>query len=277
MLRTRKRAKSESWTGWRTIAFACALILGLLVQTDHGRADVVDWLTNLLTTGESVEDASRTALPDNAIVTGPDERRTIEFGRDVLYLYPSTVVTLQEGSTVRLISGTVRVKAAKRKNGKTLSVETRMLVATVKGTDFEVSIVADASAVSVYEGRVAVKAVGVVGGIDVTPGKTATVTAGDKGGKLRNTPQGGAPEAAKQAAKAGGSADGSKPSKAPKHSGQPGPNPLPANMDPPAPAGPPADDPANKPSKPEKPDKKKDKRDKEGPEGPEGPGGPGPH
>jgi integrase len=40
-------------------------------------------------------------------------------------------VTFQDGATVRLLSGTVRVKAAKRQNGKTLSVETPMLVATV--------------------------------------------------------------------------------------------------------------------------------------------------
>ena len=80
--------------------------------------------------------------------------------------------------SVRLITGTVRAKVAKRKKGQTFDVRTLMLVATVKGTEFEVSATAKASAVSVYEGRVAVKAAARVGGVDVTPGKTATVTGG---------------------------------------------------------------------------------------------------
>jgi hypothetical protein len=57
--------------------------------------------------------------------------------------------------------------------------------------------VGDASAVSVYEGRVAVKAVGQIGGMDVTPGKTATAARGDREPTLGKTPGGGAPAAAK--------------------------------------------------------------------------------
>jgi hypothetical protein len=257
---------------WRSITrvfalrlFAFVLACLLVFQPAVSRADISQWFAEVLTDTPDVEDAARSgeAVPPGATVTGPGETRTIRFGRDVLQLYPSTVVTFQDGSnsTVRLISGTVRVKAAKRKDGKTLSVETLTLVATVKGTDFEVSTVGNVSAVSVYEGRVAVKAVGVIGGMDVTRGKTATVSARDKGGKLGDTPRGGAPEAAKQAAKGAGSADAPTPSEASKQ--QPSQSkPSPNIMSPapkPAAAGPAASDlekkDKNKPAKPDKKDK----------------------
>jgi hypothetical protein len=267
---------------WRSIArisalrlFAFVLACLLVFQPAASHADIWEWFTQVVTDRTDVEDAARSgaAVPADATITGPDETRTLHFGRDVLQLYPSTVVTFQDGSksTVRLISGTVRVKAAKRKDGKTLSVETLTLVATVKGTDFEVSAVGDVSAVSVYEGRVAVKAVGVIGGMDVTPGKTATVSARDKGGKLGNTPRGGAPEAAKQAAKGARAADAPKPSNASKQPASQS-KPPPSLMGPapkPAAAVPAADElkDKTKPGKPGKPDKK----------GKAGPPKPGPH
>lgn len=244
---------------------AVILVCALVLQPAASHADVWQWLTDAITDANEVEDAARSGaqVPPGATVTGAGETRTIARGRDVLELYPSTVVTFQDGATVHLISGTVRVKAAKRKNGETLSVETPLLVATVKGTDFEVSTFDDASAVSVYEGRVAVKAVGIAGGMDVTPGKTATVSSRDNGGKLSGTPRGGAPEAARQAAKAAGSAGGAKPSKAPKNAPTPpAPHPQPAKVVPeppvpgPAAKDPPKPDKQNKPGKPEKPDKK---------------------
>jgi hypothetical protein len=253
----------------RLTAFVLACVLMFQPAVSH--ADIWEWFTQVLTDTD-VEDAARSggAVPAGATVTGPDETRVLHLGGDVLQLYPSTVVTFQDGpnSTVRLIFGTVRVKAAKRKNGKTLSVETLTLVATVKGTDFEVSTVGDASAVSVYEGRVAVKAIGVIGGMDVTPGKTATVSARDKGGKLGDTPRGGAPEAAKQA-KSAGSAEAANTAKAPKHaSAKPKQQPQPVGTVPePPPAGPEADD-LDKKDKKNKPGK----QDKKGKAGPPKPG-----
>ena len=155
------------------------------------------------------------ALPPDAIVTKGGETRVLRLGRDILELYPSTAVAIEQtgpDTSVRLITGTVRVKAAKRKKGQAFNVRTLLLVATVKGTEFEVSATGNGSAVSVYEGRVAVKATGRVGGIDVTPGKTATVTSAEDAPALGPTPAGGAAAATKalgRASKASSTSGGS--------------------------------------------------------------------
>jgi ferric-dicitrate binding protein FerR (iron transport regulator) len=100
--------------------------------------------------------------------------------------------------TVHVITGTVRAKAAKRKSSA-FKVDTLTLVATVKGTVFEVSTFGGGSTLSVYEGRVAVKAKAGVGGIDVTPGMTATVSSTDREPAMGATPKGGAAAAASAA------------------------------------------------------------------------------
>jgi ferric-dicitrate binding protein FerR (iron transport regulator) len=141
------------------------------------------------------------ALPSDAIVTGPGEARSITLGRDILELYPSTAITIDthgEKTTVNLLTATVRTKVAKRKQTGLFEVRTLWLVATVKGTLFEVSTANDASAVSVYEGRVALKAANGTGATDITPGKTGTVSVQDKGAKVGDTPRGGAAAAAKR-------------------------------------------------------------------------------
>jgi len=182
---------------------ACALVAILFVaHPNESRADVWNWLTDLVTDHPDTEAAALSGeeLPPDAIVTKDGEKRVLHMGRDVLELYPGSAVTIEEtgpNTSVRLITGTVRVKVAKRKNGEAFDVRTLMLVATVKGTEFEVSAIGNGSAVSVYEGRVAVKASGRVGGIDVTPGKTATVTGAEDAPSLGPTPSGGAAAAAK--------------------------------------------------------------------------------
>ena len=184
----------------------CALaVLVLAGQPNQSRADILDWLTTLVQ-DDDVENAalSGVTLPSDAIVTQRGETRIIELGRDLIELYPSTVLTIEVSGgkkTVHLISGTIRAKVAKRKAGQTFDVKTPVLVGTVKGTDFEVSAIGKASAVSVYEGRVAVKAIGRVGGVDVTPGRTATVTGADREPALGKTPTGGAAAAAKTLAR----------------------------------------------------------------------------
>ena len=170
----------------------------------EARADFWGWVTDIVTepSVHEPEEVSlqRMALPPDAIVTAPGEIRTIKLGRDILELYPSTAVTIKttvgHDTTVQVITGTVRAKVAKRKSQK-CKIETLMLVGTVKGTVFEVSTTDTASAVSVYEGRVAVKAKRGVGGVDVMPGRTATVTNADREPSLGKTPDGGAAVAAK--------------------------------------------------------------------------------
>jgi hypothetical protein len=214
MFLTRERAKAKlcivaKLSAWALLA---AFVVALPAQ---GRADVWDWLTGLVQTHPDAEPVALSALPPDAIVTKSGEKRVLTLGRDILELYPSTAVAIEEtgsNTSVRLITGTVRVTAAKRKKGQTFGVRTLLLVATVKGTEFEVSATGDGSAVSVYEGRVAVKATGRVGGIDVTPGKTATLTSAEDAPALGPTPAGGAAAATKalgRAAKAGSTPGGS--------------------------------------------------------------------
>ncbi len=192
---------------FRNVAIICASFALCLViggARSEARADVWDWLSDLVIDGggDGAENAalSGMVLPDNAIVTAPGEIRTLEYGRDVIQLYPSTAVTVELAAgkvkTVHLITGTLRAVIAKRKK-QPMTVDTRLLVGTVKGTVFEVSSAGTASALSVYEGRVAVKSKHGTGGIDVTPGKTATVDDSSSEAKLGATPEGGAAAAVK--------------------------------------------------------------------------------
>ena len=195
MFLTRERAKANLWIAARLAAYALATFLAVALPAES-RADVWDWLTDLVVDSDAkAASLSSDELPSDAIVTEMGERRVLQFGRDVLELYPSTAIAIEQSgpnTSVRLITGTIRVKVAKRRKGQTFEVRTLMLVATVKGTDFEVSATRGGSAVSVYEGRVAVKSAGRVGGVDVTPGKTATVTSAEDAPDLGPTPTGGA-------------------------------------------------------------------------------------
>jgi hypothetical protein len=213
MFLTRERAKAKLWIAARLSAWALAAFF-VVAFPSQSRADVWDWLTDIVQTHPDAEPVALSALPPDAIVTKDGETRVLRLGRDILELYPSTAVAIEEtgpDTSVRLITGTVRVTAAKRKKGQAFTVRTLMLVATVKGTEFEVSATGTGAAVSVYEGRVAVKATGRVGGIDVTPGRTATVTSAEDAPALGPTPAGGAAAVTKalgRAAKASSTSGG---------------------------------------------------------------------
>jgi hypothetical protein len=132
------------------------------------------------------------------VSTGPGETMVLSNGRDLVTLNPGTRVEIGDHDSatpeanLELKSGTVHVKAGKRQAGQTFSVEAPYLVATVKGTQFDVSTGGDVSAVSVTEGRVGVSATAGGGGVDVTPGKSARVAAGAVGAPdLMETPAGG--------------------------------------------------------------------------------------
>ena len=150
--------------------------------------------------------------PSEQVSTGDGERVVLTRGLDVLELQPNTTVAIGGSgpngmaTVVKLIDGTVHVKVGKRAPGRTFSVETRFLVATVKGTEFDVTAGEEAAAVSVSEGTVAVQSAGADRAVDVTPGRTAVASADDDDGTpdLEATPAGGAPEAAKAAGKAAG-------------------------------------------------------------------------
>jgi hypothetical protein len=121
--------------------------------------------------------------PNESAVTGDTGRTVLTRGHDILELEPNSAVTVGETWTedsttiVKLLDGTVLVKAAKRTDGGTLSIESTFLVATVKGTEFAVTTTDSGSAVSVFEGVVSVRSTTSNIAVDVTPGRTAIVSA----------------------------------------------------------------------------------------------------
>jgi hypothetical protein len=209
-----------------------AVLLATSCLVGPSRAEgPLDWVVSAIT-GQSptIEQASisgdlsrgSVVQPSDRISTGDGERVVLTHGQDVLELQPNTTVAIggagpnRMATVVKLLDGTVHVKVGKRAPGRTFSVETRFLVATVKGTEFDVTADDDAAAVSVSEGTVAVQSAGGNRAVDVTPGRTAVAAAGDDDATpdLDATPAGGAPEAAKAAGKsakdkAGKKSDGS--------------------------------------------------------------------
>lgn len=138
-------------------------------------------------TDDSEEDlASETSAPDltmlkdgDRVTAGSQGRTVATSGNDLLRLEPKTTITIGEqkpATIIELLDGTLHVKAGKRQDGDTLSIETQYLVATVKGTEFAVTTTEMGAAVSVTEGVVSVRSMRVSTTFDVTPGQTAIVS-----------------------------------------------------------------------------------------------------
>ncbi|HKP26120.1 MAG TPA: FecR domain-containing protein [Dongiaceae bacterium] len=145
--------------------------------------------TSVVTTfaGDDVEeDSARIAAPDltmlkdgDRVSTGSHDRTVTTSGNDILKLEPQTTITIGEpkpATIIELLGGTLHVKAGKRHDGDTLSIETQYLVATVKGTEFVVTTTDSGAAVSVTEGVVSVRATRASEAFDVVPGQTAFVS-----------------------------------------------------------------------------------------------------
>lgn len=123
-----------------------------------------------------------TMLKDGDRVTAGSQGRTVATnGNDLLRLEPGTTITIGEPTPpttiIELLNGRLHVKAGKRQDGDTLSIETDYLVATVKGTEFVVTTTDNGAAVSVTEGVVSVRSTRSIVAFDVTPGHTAIVSA----------------------------------------------------------------------------------------------------
>lgn len=146
---------------------------------------------------------------DESVATTDQSRTMLTRGHDIIELEPATrIVDGNRGlddamSIIQLIEGTIHIKAAKRTDGGTLSIETQYLVATVKGTKFDVTVTGRGAAVSVTEGVVSVRAIGSSDGVDVTHGRTAVVLAGDGAMPRLSTTTGGGAAAALEAASSG--------------------------------------------------------------------------
>jgi hypothetical protein len=133
------------------------------------------------------EDLEReTSAPDltmlkdgDRVIAGSQSRTVATSGNDLLRLEPKTTITIGEtkpATIIELLDGTLHVKAGKREDGDTLSIETQYLVATVKGTEFVVATTDVGTAVSVTEGVVSVRSTRVGQAFDVMPGQTALVS-----------------------------------------------------------------------------------------------------
>lgn len=132
---------------------------------------------------EPVREASApdlTMLKDgDRVTTGSHGRTVATSGNDILRLEPKTTITIGESkpaTIIELLDGTLHVKAGKRQDGDTLSIETQYLVATVKGTEFVVTTTDSGAAVSVTEGVVSVRSTRAGDAFDVVPGQTALVS-----------------------------------------------------------------------------------------------------
>lgn len=121
-----------------------------------------------------------TMLKDGDRVTAGRQGRTVTTsGNDLLRLEPKTTITIEEqkpATIIELLDGTLHVKAGKREDGDTLSIETQYLVATVKGTEFVVAATDVGTAVSVTEGVVSVRSTRKSEAFDIMPGQTALVS-----------------------------------------------------------------------------------------------------
>lgn len=172
---------------WPVALIAGAFATGSPAQSEDG---FLNWIVKSVTTDEegalieaslSTPQAGDTLMQGQRISTGQGQQMVLTNGRDLVTLNPGTSVEIGDNDSttdeanLELKSGTVHVKAGKRTPGHTFSVETPYLVATVKGTQFDVSTSGEISAVSVTEGVVGVQATATRQGVDVTPGKTAIV------------------------------------------------------------------------------------------------------
>ena len=121
-----------------------------------------------------------TMLKDGDRVTAGNAGRTVTTsGNDILRLEPKATITIEDqtpATIIELLDGTLHVKAGKRQDGDTLSIETQYLVATVKGTEFVVTATDAGTAVSVTEGVVSVRSIRTSKALDVMPGQTALVS-----------------------------------------------------------------------------------------------------
>jgi len=155
------------------------------VISDKNTATGQVWTSVVTTfaTDESEEDfqaADFALLKDgDRVIAGTASRTVTTGGNDILKLEPNSAITIdaqKPATIIELLDGTLHVKAGKRSDGETLSIETQYLVATVKGTEFVVTMTDQGAAVSVTEGVVSVRSTRTSAAFDVVPGHTAIVS-----------------------------------------------------------------------------------------------------
>ena len=184
----------ESLRRWCGSALFIAASLSMVLPGSARAEDgVLTWIVKSISSNEdgSIIPAAAMQVPQagtalatgQRISTGAGQHMVLVNGRDLVEVRPSTVVTIGDDdvttpdANVDLVTGTIHVEVGKRAPGRTFSVGAPYLVATVKGTQFDVSTSPGASAVSVTEDVVAVSSLAGGQSIDVTAGTTATFDA----------------------------------------------------------------------------------------------------
>ncbi|WP_162917058.1 FecR family protein [Dongia deserti] len=170
------------------------VLLALAVTaTGSARADdgILNWIVRSISFNEDgdVIPASAMQVPQvgtalasgQQISTAGGQHMVLVNGRDLVEISPNTTLVIGDSDSttsdpnLNLVTGTVHVEVGKRTPGQTFSVGATYLVATVKGTQFDVSTSSAGSAVSVTEGVVGVSSLRTGKSVDVTAGNTATV------------------------------------------------------------------------------------------------------
>jgi hypothetical protein len=184
-----RSAAYRFWRRWLAPAVLAAAVSA--AGGAHAEDSVLTWIVKSISSNEEgdIIQASAMQVPQigtalvtgERISTGAGQNMVLVNGRDLVEIRPNSTVTIGDddastaGANVDLINGTIHVEVGKRAPGKTFSIEAPYLVATVKGTQFDVSSSSAQSAVSVTEGTVAVAASASGTSVDVTVGNTAIV------------------------------------------------------------------------------------------------------
>lgn len=196
---------ARHWPG--AMLLALAMTVSANARADDG---LVSWIVKSVSSDEDgafiptsaiqVPQIGAVLAAGQRISTAAGQRMVLVNGRDLLDVMPNTTLTIGDddpttpAANLDLVTGTIHLEVGKRAAGKTFSIGAPYLVATVKGTRFNISSLDDASAVSVTEGIVAVSSVASGRSVDVTPGNTAIVRRGFTGApSLAPTPASGAP------------------------------------------------------------------------------------
>ena len=185
----KRAAASRFWRRWLGPAVLAAAVSA--AGGAHADDGVLTWIVKSISSDEDgdiiqasamrVPQAGTALVAGQRIATGAGQRMVLVNGRDLVEIRPNTTVTIGDddastaGANVDLVNGTIHVEVGKRAPGKTFSIDAPYLVATVKGTQFDVTSSSDTTAVAVTEGVVAVSADATGASIDVTPGNTAIV------------------------------------------------------------------------------------------------------
>jgi hypothetical protein len=182
-------AARGSWRRWLGPAVLAAAVSA--AGGAHADDDVLTWIVKSISADDDgdIIQASAMRVPQvgtalvtgQQIATGAGQHMVLVNGRDLVEIRPNSTVMIGDDdastaeSNVSLVNGTIHVEVGKRAPGKTFSIDAPYLVATVKGTQFEVSSSSAETSVSVTEGVVAVSSDASGASVDVTVGKTAVV------------------------------------------------------------------------------------------------------